>query len=88
MESSVKKITNIRPPVVASIIAPDKLNKPVLYSHKEATQNIINAQIDVYKTTKKAEFSDRYSTPKSVFWTLGASALAIAYPFVKKLIKK
>ena len=88
MESSVGNLTNIKPAVAGILIPPDKMNKPVIYSNKIANQNLAAAQRDVYKSTKKIDFEDRYKTPKSVFWAIGLAALACVIPFVKKIIKR
>ena len=88
MESSVNNLTNIKPAVACIVIPPDKINKPVIYSHKIASKNIVDAQKDVYKSTKKLDFEDRYKTPKSVFWAIGLAASVCILPFVKKIIKK
>lgn len=73
---------------VGVLTPPDAINRFVLYSDREASQNIKNAQYDVYVNTKKTSFEDRFSTPKSVFYALGASALALGGLLVKGLIKK
>ena len=73
---------------VGVLTPPDKVNHFVLYSDREASQNIKKAQYDVYVNTKRPSFEDRYSTPKSVFYAIGASALALGALVVRGLIKK
>ncbi len=73
---------------VGVIIPPDKINRAILFSDKEASGNIKNAQYDVYLNTKKISFEDRYKTPKSIWYTLGAAAIAMLIPAARKFIKK
>ncbi len=73
---------------VGVIVPPDKIQRAILYSDKNATQNIRTAQQDVYLNSKKISYEDRFKTPKSVWYTLGAAALAMLFPAARKLIKK
>ena len=75
-------------PVVGEIIPPNKVGRCVLYSDKEASSTIRGARYDVYTNTKKISFEDRFSTPKSVFYVLGLSALALVCPSAVKFFKK
>lgn len=73
---------------VGVLTPPDKVNHFVLYSDREASQNIKNAQYDVYVNTKKPSFEDRFSTPKSVFYSLGVMLLALGTLVVRRRMKK
>ena len=73
---------------VGVLTPPDKVNHFVLYSDREASQNIKNAQYDVYVNTKKPSFEDRFTTPKSVFYAIGTFALVLGAFLIRKLIKK
>ena len=73
---------------VGVIIPPDRIKRCILFSDKEAVANIKTARQDIFINTKKPQFEDRFKTPKSVFYTLGAAAAAIAVPVLKKAFKK
>ncbi len=88
MTGSVNTNFNNQKYNVGVIVPPDKINRYILYSDKEAVQNIKKANHDVYVTRKKQDFGDRYKTPASVWYTLGTIALAGVGFAVKKLLKK
>lgn len=88
MAEGVNSALNNPKLTVGVLTPPDKVNRFIMYSDKEASQNIKSAQYDVYVKTKKPRFEDRFSTPKSVFYAVGAAVLAVFIPSLKKLIKK
>ncbi len=73
---------------VGVIVPPDKFYKPVLYSDAKATRDFQMINKDIYEGKKKAKKLNEKKTPTSVFVFLGLASLAIAFPFLKKLIKK
>lgn len=73
---------------VGVVIPPDRFYKPVLYSDAKATRDFNQLNRDIYEGQKKAKKLNEKKTPKSVFVFLGLASLAIAFPFLKKLIKK
>lgn len=70
------------------IPAPNWHYKPVLYSAAQATKDFNQITYDIYQGRKKAESITNKKTPKSVFVFLGLGSLAVAFPFLKKLIKR
>lgn len=70
------------------IIPPDDHYKPMLYSDREASKAFNQLDHDIYQSVKKSEKANNKKTPKSVFWVLGLGSLAIAFTFLRKLIKK
>lgn len=74
-------------PNVGVINAPQGHYKPVLYSHAQASREFVqlNKELNAkMKTIKKPT----KKTPTSVYIFTGIGALAIAFPFLRKLIKK
>lgn len=86
MESSVNANMKNPPLNVGVIIPPNDHYKPVLYSHEQASRQFNQLDHDIYYSIKKSEKANKHKTPKSVFWVLGLTALAIAFPFLKKLL--
>lgn len=72
---------------VGIVTPPDKFYKPVLYSDAKATHDFQMLNKDIYEGQKRAKKLNEKKTPKSVFIFLGAASLAIAFPFLKKLVK-
>lgn len=70
------------------IIPPDDHYKPVLYSDREASKAFNQLDHDIYQSVKKSEKANNKKTPKSVFWVLGLTALALCIKPVRKLFKK
>lgn len=73
---------------VGVVVPPDKFYKPVLYSDAKATRDFNQINRDIYEGQKKAKKLNEKKTPKSVFVFLGLASLALAFPFLKKLIIK
>lgn len=73
---------------VGVVIPPDRFYKPVLYSDAKATRDFQMINKDIYEGQKKAKKLNEKKTPKSVFVFLGLASLAMAFPFLKKLVKK
>lgn len=74
-------------PYVGVISAPQGHYKPVLYSHTQASREFVqlNKELnDKMKTIKKPT----KKTPVSVYVFSALGALAIAFPFLRKFIKK
>lgn len=74
-------------PHVGIINAPNGHYKPVLFSHVEATKQFNALDRDLYQQIKKIDKPQK-KTPKSVFVLGGIGALCIAFPFLRKLVKK
>lgn len=72
---------------VGIIQPPDSHYKPVLYSHVQASRDFNRLDEDIYQSMKSYEGTDTRKTPKSVFVFLGLASLALAFPYLKKLIK-
>lgn len=73
---------------VGVVTPPDKFYKPVLYSDEVASKKFQEINRDIYEGKKKAKRADRKKTPKSVFVFAGLGALALSFPFLKKLFKR
>lgn len=73
---------------IGSVVPPDKLHKPVLYSDAKASYDLYLLNKDIYEGKKQAKSINEKKTPKSVFVALGIAALALAFPAAKKLFKK
>lgn len=74
-------------PHVGVINAPNGHYKPVLYSHVEATKQFNALDRDLYQQIKKIDKPQK-ETPKSVYVFSAIGALLIAFPFLRKIIKK
>ncbi len=74
-------------PHVGVIDAPNGHYKPVLYSHAEATKQFNALDKDLYQQIKKIDKPTK-ETPKSVYVFSAIGALLIAFPFLRKLVKK
>lgn len=72
---------------IGIVIPPDKFHKPILYSDRIASHNYKVLDKDIYQSVQKSKNLNDKKTPKSVFWMLGIGALAIAFPFLRKLFK-
>ncbi|CDE60061.1 unknown [Fusobacterium sp. CAG:439] len=66
---------------------PDSFNKPVLYSHVQASKDFGRLNQDIYTSMKNSETIEKHKTPKSVFAALGVGLLAVCHPLLKKIIK-
>ncbi len=90
MENSVSVNQNMKnPPLNVGILTPpNSFNKPVLYSHVQASKDFNRLNHDIYTSMKNSEAIERHNTPKSVFYALGAGALALCFPLIKKVFKK
>lgn len=73
---------------VGVVVPPNRFYKPVLYSDAKATSNFQIINRDIYDGVKKAKTLNKKKTPKSVFVFLGLASVAIAFPFLKKLIRR
>ncbi len=73
---------------VGLLVPPDKVNRFVMYSDKEANSNIKVASHDVFVKSKKPRFEDRFKTPKSVFYSIGAAVLTVGALVLRKSFKK
>ncbi len=74
--------------VLGVIPAPDEHYVPVLYSHHQATKDYNKLNADIYTERGKYKPIDRKKTPTSVFYVLGATALALLYKLTKHIVKK
>lgn len=72
---------------VGVVVPPDKFCKPVLYSDAKASRDFQMLNKDIYEGKKKAKNLNEKKTPISVFIFLGLASLALAFPFLRKLIK-
>lgn len=90
MENSVSVNNNMKnPPLNVGILTPpDRYNKPVLYSHVQASNEFNRLNHDIYTSMKSSESIEKKKTPKSVFVAFGLGLLAICYPILKQFIKK
>lgn len=90
MENSVSVNLNMKNPKlnVGILTPPNAFHKPVLYSPEQATRDITLINKDIYTSMKNSESLEKRKTPKSVFAFLGIGALAICFPFIKKIFKK
>lgn len=88
MESVVNTNVNNSSVPVGIINPPDRFYKPVLYSHVQATKDFNKLENDIYVSLKHSEKLEKRKTPPSVFVALGLGALAIGFPFLRKLIKR
>jgi hypothetical protein len=73
---------------VGVVVPPDKFYKPVLYSDAKASRDFQQMNKDIYEGRKKAKKLNEKKTPTSVFVFLGIASLALAFPYVKNLIKR
>ncbi len=73
---------------VGVVVPPDRFYKPVLYSDAKASHDFQMLNRDIYEGRKKAKKLNEKKTPKSVFVFLGLASLALAFPYLRKLIKK
>lgn len=89
MDNSVSVNTNMKnPPLNVGIITPPNDHyKPVLYSHIQASRDFQVLNHDLYVSMKNSESLEKKKTPKSVFVALGAGALALCYPLIRKVFK-
>lgn len=89
MENSVSVNQNMKNPQlnVGVLTPPNSFNKPVIYSHVQASRDFGILNQDIYTAMKNSETIERHKTPKSVFVALGLGMLAVCYPVLKKLIK-
>ncbi len=90
MENSVNVNNNMKnPPLNVGILTPpDRYNKPVLYSHVQASNDFNRLNHDIYTSMKNSETIEKRKTPKSVFVAIGIGTLTLCYPLLKKIIKK
>ena len=89
MDNSVSVNSNMKNSAlnVGILTPPDRYNKPVLYSHVQASNDFNRLNQDIYTSMKNSESIEKRKTPKSVFVALGIGTLALCYPILKKIIK-
>lgn len=89
MESVSSSLNMNNPKLNVGVLQPpDRFYKPVLYSDRAASKMFVQTERDIYGSRSKARPLDEKKTPKSVFVFLALACLAIAFPIVKKYIKK
>ena len=89
MDNSVSVNSNMKnsPLNVGVIVPPNDHYKPVLYSHVQASRDFQVLNHDIYVGMKNAESIEKRKTPTSVLVALGAGALALCYPLIRKVFK-
>lgn len=77
----------VNKPSVGVIATPDRLYRPVLYSHIKATQEHKMIEHQLQEQIKKTKPPTK-DTPKAVYVLLAAAGAILSFPLIKKLIKK
>lgn len=72
---------------VGVLTPPNELNKPVLYSHKEASQKSRVLMHDIYEKEQENNFENQKKTPFSVKIVLCLAAFTAGFITFKKALK-
>lgn len=72
---------------VGVLTPPNELHKPVLYSHREASQKSRALLHDIYEREQENKFENQKKTPFSVKVALCLAALAAGWITFRKALK-
>lgn len=88
MTSGVDNNLSVKNKVHVGVLTPpNELHKPVLYSHREASQKSRALMHDMYEKEQANNFENQKKTPFSVKVSLCLAALAAGWITFKKVLK-
>lgn len=89
MGNSASVNSNMKnPPVKVGVLTPpNSFQKPVLYSHEDATRKFKQLDHDIYESIQNSESIEKRKTPKSIFAALILIGTCACFPLIKKFIK-